>query len=84
MTQKNLKERSPKKIKKLLKKLLKTDKASWTTILMLKKKNMMKKEKKLKEFVIPSLNQELTKREKMRRKSKNLATTVSDLILYEI
>ena len=84
MTHKNLKERSPKKIKKLLKKLLKTDKASWTTILMLKKKNMMKKEKKLKEFVIPSLNQELTKREKMRRKSKNLATTVSDLILYEI
>ena len=84
MTQKNLKERSPKKIKKLLKKLLKTDKASWTTILMLKKKNMMKKEKKLKEFVIPSLNQELTKREKMRRKSKNLATMVSDLILYEI
>ena len=51
---------------------------------MLKKKNMMKKEKKLKEFVIPSLNQELTKREKMRRKSKNLATMVSDLILYEI
>jgi len=82
VTQKNSREKSPRKMNKLLNKLSRTDKASWTATLMLTKKNMTKRENNCKESAIQSSKPEPTRREKMNN-NKNSVMMDFDLILYK-
>jgi len=65
---------------KLSKKPLRTDKASLTATLMLKKRNMMRREKSCRAFVILSLSPEWIRRVRMLKRKMSSAMRVFDFV----